>query len=839
MEILYYIFIKPFVLVLELSFGVVARIMFARSQLFFAFFIGALLILPLYLEVDAYRHMLHNSIKQENTKEKWKKHLLVLTSSIFSLLSMVLISVSVRMFISENPYLAGVTLGFIKDLSKPDGVIILFGYTFNILPILYLLSNVVLTLFTVKGNYFKIVLLAESAVMTVIIYKMPSAVMLFWLLFTCMLYTDSIAKYLLNLSKNKKSVNTVGLKEESSESKPDYLFFFCGLSFIILLAGYYIPTNIIKVSPQEFVDITNMKNPMHYILYSMALSVGSFGLWGTICYAFAKTKIKKVLDKIVWTLVCFASTDYIFSGGYQGEISPSLVYFDFREYSFLRIALSFALAIMFSIMILLLYKRKKEIVKILFGVELGFLCASVIVNTVVINKDYAKTKNIINNQEDEERITLSTKGKNVVVLIMDRALGPVVPFLFDEKTELIDEFDGFTYFPNTVSFAEFTNTGIPPVYGGYEYTPERMNAREDEWLEDKHNEALKVLPVLFLNNDYDVTVIDPAYAGFNWIPDLSIYDDYPEINAFRLEGKFKNQYPDDYYPEEETLKRNFFVHSFMKILPLNWQELLYDGGDYCDLNTNICILSSKYTQDGYYTVFMNQYYVLKNLSNLTVVENTEEDHFVSMYNATPHMECLLQEPDYVPKKHVDNTSLHSENEWERHLGDRVLYTWSPEQVEFYHVNMATFLALGDWFKYLKDNNCYDNTRIIIVADHGADVQHFDSVLENNLDIENFLPALLVKDFDSHGGLKESNECMTNADVPFLATNGIINQPVNPFTGNPLDAHEKEEMEEYHIFYSMENNLSRNHGKVLKEGLWFSLKGGNPYILSNWSYLGKY
>ena len=422
---------------------------------------------------------------------------------------------------------------------------------------------------------------------------------------------------------------------------------------------------------------------------------------------------------------------------------------------------------------------------------------------------------------------------------MDRALGPVVPFLFDEKPELMDEFDGFTYYPNTVSFAEFTNTGIPPVYGGYEYTPENMNARADEWLEDKHNEALKVLPVLFLNNDYDVTVIDPAYAGFNWIPDLSIYDDYPGINAFRLEGKFKNQYPNDYFPEEESLKRNFFVHAFMKIFPLNWQELLYDSGNYCDLNTNICILSSKYTQDGYYTIFMNQYYVLKNLSDLTVVDDKEENHFISMYNATPHMECLLQEPDYVPQKHVDNTSFHLEDDWMRSLGERVLYTFAPEQVEFYHVNMATFLALGDWFEYLKDNNCYDNTRIIIVADHGADVQHFDSVLENNLDIENFLPTLMVKDFDTHGKLKESDECMTNADVPFLAMNGIIKNPVNPFTGNLLDAHEKQEMEEYHIFYSMENNLSRNHGKVLKEGLWFSLKGGNPYILSNWSYLGKY
>ena len=840
MEILYYIFIKPFMLVLELSYVVVGRVLFAHSQLLFSFFIGALLMLPLYLEARSFRYRINKKTRQDDYNKTWKKYLLSIGIDIIPLICQVLISFSVLMFVSENQYLEGINFAFIKDLSKPDSAITFSQYSFNILPLLYLLSSVLLSFIANKEKKLRIVSLIENVVMMVVVYKMPSAVLVFWLLFTGLLYLVVISKYLMKLSLNKSGTGNVVLKEKKkSIRKPDYLVYFCGLFFLVFLAGFYIPTNIIKVSAQEFVDVTNMKNPLHYILYSMSLSVGFFGIWGMLIYILAEEKIKALLDRIVWVLVCVASIDYIFSGAFQGEISASLNYFDLREYDFLRIILSFVLAIALSCAFLFLLERKKEIARLLFCVELGILLGSVMINSVVITKDYVKMKNIINNQEDEEKITLSSKGKNVIVLILDRALGPVVPFLFDEKPELVKEFDGFTYYPNTVSFAEFTNTGIPPVYGGYEYTPENMNARSDEWLEDKHNEALMVLPVLFLNNDYDVTVIDPAYAGFNWIPDLSIYDDYPEINAFRLEGKFKYQYPDDYYPEEESLKRNFFVHSLMKIFPLNWQDFLYDAGDYCDLNTNICIISSKYMQDGYYTVFMNHYYVLKNLSDLTVIDDKEENHFVSMYNAAPHMECLLQEPDYVPKKHVDNTLFHLGDDRERRLGDRVLNTITPEQVEFYHVNMATFLALGDWFEYLKNNNCFDNTRIIIVADHGADVQHFDSVLENNLDIENFLPTLLVKDFDAHGELKESDENMTNADVPFLATNGIIDHPVNPFTGNPLDAHEKGEMEEYHIFYSMENNLSRNHGKVLKEGLWFSLKGGDPYILSNWSYLGKY
>ena len=75
---------------------------------------------------------------------------------------------------------------------------------------------------------------------------------------------------------------------------------------------------------------------------------------------------------------------------------------------------------------------------------------------------------------------------------------------------------------------------MPGLIGGYEYTPVEMNKRENETLVSKHNEALKVLPVLFRNNGYEVTMCDPPYANYQWIPDLSVFDEYPEIKTFLL-----------------------------------------------------------------------------------------------------------------------------------------------------------------------------------------------------------------------------------------------------------------------------------------------------------------
>jgi hypothetical protein len=46
---------------------------------------------------------------------------------------------------------------------------------------------------------------------------------------------------------------------------------------------------------------------------------------------------------------------------------------------------------------------------------------------------------------------------------------------------------------------------------------------------------------------------------------------------------------------------------------------------------------------------------------------------------------------------------------------------------------------------------------------------------------------MVKDFNAQGELITNNSFMTTADTPILATEQIIENPVNPFTGVSLQA----------------------------------------------------
>jgi hypothetical protein len=98
--------------------------------------------------------------------------------------------------------------------------------------------------------------------------------------------------------------------------------------------------------------------------------------------------------------------------------------------------------------------------------------------------------------------------------------------------------------------------------------------------------------------------------------------------------------------------------------------------------------------------------------------------------------------------------------------------------------------LAEYFDFLKTNNVYDNTRIIRVSDHaGLDISYITKTALP-FHVDQFNALLIVKDFNAAGALKTDTVFMTNADVPSLAAEGIIENPVNPFTGKPVTGQKK-------------------------------------------------
>ena len=778
-------------------------------------------------------------------------------------------------FLSNLLLLKGVSFGPIADLGMPDGMLVIGTTAINLLPVIMTLVNVISSAIYLKGFPLKtkIQLYTMAAFFLVFLYDSPSGLVFYWtlnnvfslvktifyklknpqkvlriscsvlglaaLLFGTFIYTDAnlrrrifvlgmgaILQLPLLLSKMKWTMH-------SSMEHNKKLFHIITV-FLTIFVGLLIPSTLIAASPLEFVDMNYFLHPLWYLVSSGTLAAGFFLVWARVFYWLASPAGKSWFDRIFLAFSGVALVDYMFFGTDLGVLSSDLVY-DLEPYfTGSEIIINFLVVAAVAIVLFVVagkWERKVTAVLLVSTIAMGSM--------VGINA--LKTGNAVKNANltdgpaaTEVSLELSKDGKNVVIFVMDRALANTVPFIFNERPELQEQFDGFTYFPNTVSFGTCTNFGAPPLYGGYEYTPVEMNRRDSESLESKHNESLKVMPVIFGENGYNVTICDPMYAGYQWIPDLSVFDEYPEMRTYNLEGSFSGVL--DKKEQIQSRKRNFFCFSLMKAVPLAIQSNVYEGGAYNQASRAVMHISTGLsTAQGIKTGFIDSYNVLENLRGITQVQDNSENTFLIMCNNTAHEPVLLQTPDYTPQIEVDNTDYDNENAGRFVLNGETLTVENTDQMNHYHVNMAMFIQLGNWMDYLREEGVYDNTRIILVADHGRTLMMQDTgiiKLEQGTtkDINAYRPLLMVKDFGAQG-FSTSEEFMTNADVPVLAFQDLIEDPVNPFTGNPINSDEKNAHAQY-VFLSSLWNIEQNNGNTFLPGQWARVQD-NVLDLENW------
>jgi hypothetical protein len=397
------------------------------------------------------------------------------------------------------------------------------------------------------------------------------------------------------------------------------------------------------------------------------------------------------------------------------------------------------------------------------------------------------------------------------------------------------------------------------LFGGYDYTPGEICADESKTLRQTQNEALSVLPLLFRDEGFEVTLCDPPYADYMSPPDLRLFDgeEYEGINAYIMEGAVGEL---DFNATRQSLwERNFFCYSILKVSPLFIQNTVYNSGNYNMTDTGITdeleftipqIAGGTSTSVGINEDAMEAYTVLSNLEQITNIVQDDTDTFMYIDNETPHSTMLLQEPSYTPAQNVDNTTYDAEHA-DRFAGTVNGFTLQMDSyncMRHYESNVAAYILLGEYFDYLREAGVWDNTRIIVVADHGTmayDVAFFGSQtnLETlspiSLGFESFNPVLMVKDFGSTG-FTVSEDFMINADVPFIASQGIIEDPVNPFTGNPLISHLEYGMPVC-VYNSNDSNVTDTpaDGDAVRftSDDWYTFDGNQILDPDAWTYLG--
>lgn len=902
-QYLYAFIIYPIRLIFEFIYSVSYRVFDCGWSIICVSIALSLFCLPLYNAAEAkQKEQLNTEKKLKSGLDRIKKtfsgderfmmiqtfykenhyHPLMSLRSSLSLLIEIPFFIAAYTFLANLNSLKGESFYFIRDFGKPDALFTIKGFTVNVLPIAMTLINLISGAIYTKGFNAKerVKLYAMALVFLVLLYNSPSGLVLYWTMnnvfslgknivqsgdnlkrlarhkiLLCMLpilaaVAFDIRFLIINPSKavklsvffstvsvmplffvclhNRKNLKK-SLFADLFDGRTSLVLFSCSVLLLAVLTGLMIPANLLASAPVDFFYANSLKSPVYLVYHAFCIAAGIFLLWIPLVYFMLDNAKRNALALLCFFASVFALVNYIFFGKNLGTISPLLKYYAEPVVSKIEGAVNIAVILLFALLFFLLLLRKKRIIypATVCLASLAFISlfySFYYLHTVKkAYKDLAASQTNAEEHYSSESQTikpvlhLSKNDKNVIVIMLDRAIGAYFPYIVEESPELKKELSGFTFYRNTLSYGIVTVFGAPPLFGGYEYTPAKMNERDDVSMIQKHNESLLLMPALFSSNGWNTTVADLPYANYSSNFDPSIFKSVPGVKTLALEGNYTAAYESVSGVRGGNLKtdeRNFILYSIMKCAPLFIQKKLYKHGEYWN--------PEKSTVAN--TDFLNAYAVLNFLPEMTAFDS-DGDTFLVFDNNTTHEFGSLNPPDYTPAS-PENCQ---KSTYEK-----------PFPTRQYDSDIAAILRLSEWFQFLKANGVYDNSRIIIVSDHGTDIYDFPSMNFKGTTAEAFNPLLLIKDFNATGDIVFSDEFMTNADVPTEAFKDVIENPVNPFTGNPVDSTAKQGIQEV-VFAGHGNHTAYYHKKRntfdTSKSFWYTVHD-NIFDPDNWELVGK-
>ena len=795
-------------------------------------------------------------------------HPMMALRSSFGLLIQIPFFMAAYSCLSKLPALQGQSFLFIRDMGQQDAIFRIGNFPVNILPIAMTIINIIAGAIYTKGFPFKekLQIYGMALIFLVILYSSPAGLVLYWtmnnifsliknifyklknplkvlyilmcagcifiavyLLFIYsggaspkkrlaaalpMLLLTGIPLYLkgINWLLNKPLVN---LQENKSNRLKLFLFSAIGLA---ILTGLVLPSNLISSSVQEFSNIENYTSPTNFLHAPFWQSIGLFLFWPLCIYFLFGKKIQSLMATLFSILlVTFSINAFAFSGNY-GSMDITLKFIGgigAQTKAFIIVNLFVTLIVIIGINFILSLKKNNIYTSFILISCMVFAVLGII-NISKIKKEYKafETAKISNGKTSEtdftKRIHLSKTEKNVIIIMQDRAESSYFPHIIENFPKLAEQLSGFTFYPNTLSCNGHTFMGSPGVYGGYEYTPYEMNKRDDLKLSEKHNQALFLLPKIFTEQgNFTATVSDLSWGNYSYVSDMSFMNGYENIYPYIFNGRYtgelkKSISTSDQISLVDSANRNLLWVSLFREVPAVLRPAVYYKGSWWG-NEGAVDMDS----------FLDWYAPLYYLPSITDF-SAEKGSLVIMTNEATHSN------EEIPYIDLTKDIKHFSN-----------------YLPGYDINVVCLAKIGDFMDYLRQNGIYDNTKIIIVADHGigygdtADDNYTTPALPNGYMKDHLNPLLLVKDFNSNEPLKTDMTFMTNADTPSIALKDVIENPLNPYTGNAVNSDYKNNG----VFVTTDDIFMPHHSSstykfTVKPDSWYKVKD-NIFVDENW------
>lgn len=423
-------------------------------------------------------------------------------------------------------------------------------------------------------------------------------------------------------------------------------------------------------------------------------------------------------------------------------------------------------------------KKIKIIIPAIFSILFIYLCIVSINAYKSRNVTVVETNTSQELPENTEIInTLSLNQKNVIFYMSDMMNGNYFGRYLEENPEAEKILNGFVWYEDTLSIASATINTLPVMYGGLSYTPEELNKIDSSYID-------KVLPGVsdfwekLLSNNFRISNVT-EWAGLN-VPAEDLinkgYDtkDYYIQDCRDYVGYYchKNNISIN-YGDEKTYLLNML--SIFMVSPNCTKKYVYDNGKWNNNNLQIKA-RQKFSLVGisYLSLF----------PNIATVKNTDKNCFLYILGSLTHDPYGIGENGNLITSSIE-------------LDSPELPYYSAKK------NIDEFIKLLD---FLKENDIYDNTMIILCSDHGN--AFFDNSLCNTFnvsaeisnDLSKCYAMLLTKNFNANDEFVISNSYMQNSDVYYYLEEYLFNDST-VFSDNEHDINRKR------LYYACNQNLS--------------------------------
>ena len=707
-------------------------------------------------------------------------------------------------FLSHTASLRGSFL-FIADLGSPDSLLRFTGFSINVLPIIMTAVNV-LSAFVYAKNFSpreKVQLFSMPAIFLLLLYNFPSGMVLYWtvnnifslvknltirfsknprrilyfsfilcllsVIFVLGFRLTGINRYrihfiilssvliILLLTARKLSLFIGIITRLSIEQNLEKRFFLYPLFLITLITGIITPLQLLSSSPEDFL------NPASFIIRSFVQAFSFFVLLPMGLWYFCNVLVRRILC-LSSVFFCLTGTfSYFFFSPLYGTMTRA---FKFENTNHILDAYSLFINLLIIIpgiifvFFIFAYKNKKHLIQILqvciiafvmFGINNFYLFAR---ENSVFSKANQSSSIADSKSGPDGFFKFTSSGNNVFYLFLDRAVGIAFFDVLKFLPDLHEKLEGFTFYPNTLSFANFTVSGLPAVFGGYDYSPIEINKRANNSLEQTINESFSVLPSAF-SSEKRVFITDPPISASQTMPAVVFFEKIKNVSAIRINDHYKYAYKKNHFSGNEIFSESFdydiiFRYGLFRIaLPIFRYPVYYNGKWWRDGSSNS------------YESALSEVSALYHLKDMCSIDSGSDSLCIFM-NELTHNDALFNSNLQL----VSGSLVYSESE-ETFFG-------KPKELPYIYTYCAAFSLITDFLDYLKFNNIYDNTKIVIVADHGR--EYSNSYFDDE-GMARFNPILLIKELNRRGTLNISYKFMTNADAP-LAVVTDINNPQN-------------------------------------------------------------